>query len=93
MTDKENATNLESEASNNYTVMSRPNPDTSYLTPSELLENYPYAKEIGWDEDKIKFLFDEHIVDGNYDDTEEKLTVLGRSFQEVLNFHKEQQED
>lgn len=91
MTDKQKATNPDATASTDYTIMSHPNLDNALLTPSELLEKFPYAKEIGWDEKKIKFLYDQHMIDGNYNETTAELKVLGKSFSEVLSFHKTQQ--
>lgn len=58
-------------------------------TPDQLLEKYPYAKEIGWTADDIKFLFEEKLVKG---ELSQQLLILNESFENLLEFHKKQQQ-
>lgn len=58
-------------------------------TPNQLLEKYPYAKQIGWTVDDIEFLFNEKLVEGELAD---ELLILNESFEKVLELHKKNQQ-
>lgn len=58
-------------------------------TPNQLLDKYPYAKQIGWTVEDIRFLYDENLVDGELAD---ELLILNKSFEKVLELHRKNQQ-
>ena len=60
------------------------------LTPEQLLNDYPYAQQIGWNVQQIEFLFDNNLLVGERSD---ELKISSESFEKVLEFHRKQQEN
>lgn len=58
-----------------------------FSTPEELLEEFQYAKDIGWTVEQIKFLAKVHLV--KVDEGASKLMILQESFVDILNRHKD----
>jgi len=59
------------------------------LTPEQLLNDYPYAQQIGWTVQQIEFLFENKLLVGERSD---ELKIYSESFEKILEFHKKQQD-
>lgn len=88
MGNSKKGTNLERGSSILYIDMKHSEKQNdNYYTPEELLEMYPYAKEIGWSKSNVEFLAQEELV--VKDKHSDELRILSESFEKILEYHKE----
>lgn len=92
MENSKKATNFIAESSSECMVMKESEKQhDKYCTPEQLLEEFQYAKDIGWTVDEIKFLAQERLL--LVDESSNDLRILHDSFARILEFHKKQQSE
>ena len=90
MDNSKKATNFEQGTSSQCIEMKQSDKQhNKFFSPEQLLEMYPYAKEIGWTKKDVEFLADEKLV--LKDPRSEQLMILSKSFEEILEHHRLQQ--